>query len=98
MNKTEFSINEVVKIGIIVGFVALLTLLHYQTTPSAGIRHVIFRELYFLPIILGGFWYGLRGGLITALAISLLYGPLILSGTDRFSPHNFGNAMENQGI
>jgi hypothetical protein len=54
MNKTELSINEAVKIGIIVGFVALLTLLHYQTTPVAGIRHVIFRELYFLPIIWGG--------------------------------------------
>jgi len=80
--------------GLIVSAVFLITLFHYQTTPTAGIRHVIFRELYFLPIILAGFWFGLRGGLSTALIISILYGPLIFSGSEEFSAHDFGNAME----
>ncbi|MEN8232143.1 MAG: HAMP domain-containing sensor histidine kinase, partial [Thermodesulfobacteriota bacterium] len=94
MKKTKLPLKTLLKIGVIGGVVGFITLLHYQTAADAGIRHVIFRELYFLPIILGGFWFGLRGGLLTALAISLLYGPLILSGADRFSTHNFGNTME----
>jgi signal transduction histidine kinase len=94
LKKTKLPLKTLLKIGVIIGVVGFITLLHYQTAADAGIRHVIFRELYFLPIILGGFWFGLRGGLLTALAISLLYGPLILSGADRFSTHNFGNTME----
>jgi signal transduction histidine kinase len=94
LKKTKLPLKALLEIGVIVGVVGFITLLHYQTASDAGIRHVIFRELYFLPIILGGFWFGLRGGLLTALAISLLYGPLILSEADRFSTHNFGNIME----
>lgn len=94
LKKTKIPLKTFLKIGVIVGFVGFITLLHYQTASDAGIRHVIFRELYFLPIILSGFWFGLRGGLSTALAISLLYGPLILSEVDKFSTHNFGNTLE----
>jgi hypothetical protein len=79
LKKTKLPLKALLEIGVIGGVVGFITLLHYQTASDAGIRHVIFRELYFLPIILGGFWFGLRGGLLTALAISLLYGPLILS-------------------
>jgi signal transduction histidine kinase len=57
-------------------------------------RHVIFRELYFLPIILAGFWFGLGGGLSTAFIISIFYVPLIFSDSKEFSTHDFGNAME----
>ena len=94
LEKTKLPLKTFLKIGGIVGSVGFITLLHYQTASDAGIRHVIFRELYFLPIILSAFWYGLRGGLSTALAISLLYGPLILSEVDKFSTHNFGNILE----
>jgi len=35
--------------------------------------HILARELYFLPIILSAFWFGLRGAVITALAITTFY-------------------------
>ncbi len=35
--------------------------------------HIIARELYFLPIILSAFWFGLRGAVITVLSISVFY-------------------------
>lgn len=35
--------------------------------------HIIARELYFLPIILSAFWFGLRGAVITVLSISAFY-------------------------
>ena len=94
LNKSKIPAKNLIKIGLIGVAVGFITLLHYQTAPEAGIRHVLFRELYFLPIILSGFWFGLRGGLSTALFISLLYGPLVLAGADKFSAHGIGNIME----
>ena len=94
LNKSKITNKTFLKIGVIGVVVAIITLLHYQTAPDAGVWHVIFRELYFLPIILSGFWFGLRGGLTTSLVISLLYGPLVLTGTDKFSAHGIGNIME----
>jgi signal transduction histidine kinase len=94
LGRVKWPIKTIAKTGIIATGIFAITLLHYLTAPEAGIRHVVFRELYFLPIILGGFWYGLRGGLVTALSISILYSPLILTEADIFSTHNFGNIME----
>ena len=90
----QISRKTFLRLSVIVAAICVITLLHYRTAPNAGISHVILRELYFLPIILGGFWFGLRGGLSIALIISLLYGPLVLMGSDRISAHDFGNIME----
>ncbi|MFC1827477.1 PAS domain-containing sensor histidine kinase [Thermodesulfobacteriota bacterium] len=94
LDKSINPAKTILKIGAIITLVIVVTLMHYQTAPDAGIQHVIFRELYFLPIVLAGFWFGLRGGLTTSLVISFLYGPLILTGTDNFSAHDIGNIME----
>jgi K+-sensing histidine kinase KdpD len=90
----QISRKTFLRLSVIVAAICVITLLHYRTAPNAGITHVILRELYFLPIILGGFWFGLRGGLSIALIISLLYGPLVLMGSARISAHDFGNIME----
>lgn len=93
-DKSKITTKTILRIGAIITLIIFVTLMHYKTAPDADIRHVFFRELYFLPIILAGFWFGLRGGLTTALIISFLYGPLILIGTDKFSAHDIGNIME----
>jgi hypothetical protein len=94
MNKSKVSARMPARIVLIASAVFLITLFHYQTAPEAGMRHVIFRELYILPIILGAFWFGMRGGLATALLISIFYGPFVLIGPDRLTPHDLGNIME----
>ena len=94
LNKSKLPAKTFLKIGLICLAVGLITIFHYLTAPEAGIRHVIFRELYYLPIILGGFWFGMRGGLATALVISILYGPLVFKVSGDFSTHDFGNIME----
>ena len=94
LNKSKVSARRLTRIVLIASAVFLITLFHYQTAPEAGMRHVIFRELYILPIILGAFWFGMRGGLATALLITIFYGPLVLMGPDSFTPHDLGNIME----
>jgi nucleotide-binding universal stress UspA family protein len=63
------------KTAVIVGLIIGITALHYFTTFSKTHLHVIYRELYFIPIILAGLWKGRRGGLITSIVASLLFLP-----------------------
>ncbi|MDA8430767.1 MAG: ATP-binding protein [Geobacteraceae bacterium] len=55
-----------------------ISLLHYLTPLHLHYLHDIFQRLYYLPIILAALWFGFRGGLCCALAISMAYAPHIL--------------------
>jgi hypothetical protein len=46
----------------------------------------IFQHRYYIPIILAAFWFGFRGGIGTAVVVSILYAPHII-----FSRHS-GNS------
>lgn len=58
--------------------VAGVTSLHYMTTTQHSHLHDILRRLYYIPIILGGLWFALRGGLGIALLTSCVYAPHVL--------------------
>jgi signal transduction histidine kinase len=57
-------------------------------------RHIFYRELYFLPLILGGFWFGLKGGLVTSVGITILYLPEIIMDWQGFSHDDFDKMLE----
>ena len=63
------------KIGLIVLLVVIVTFLHYSTIHGKLGLHIPHRELYFLPILLATYWFGLSFGLVTSLAVSLIYAP-----------------------
>ena len=67
-----------VEFWLIVAAAAVLTAGHYTASQHDPFWHDLFRRLYYLPIILAGFRYGLRGGLITAAAVSMVFFPHIL--------------------
>jgi signal transduction histidine kinase len=61
------------KVGLVAGAIVGITLLHL----SLGIRplsHQIYSKLYYGPLILAGFWFGVRGGLFASVVIDLLLG------------------------
>jgi signal transduction histidine kinase len=60
------------------GAVLALTVGHYAAPTHDPFWHDLFRRLYYLPIILAGFRFGMRGGLATSAAISLLFLPHVL--------------------
>lgn len=60
------------------GAIVLVVILHLATPVSRQIQHDIFVRLFYLPIALGGVWFGLRGGLGTAALITLTYLPHVL--------------------
>jgi signal transduction histidine kinase len=96
MNKLHFQVNENRRLKFIIVsiLVSFITVLHYQTAIDYGLRHVFFRELYFVPIMLAAFWFGLLGGLATSLLISLAYGPYVLIYAAGPAIHDLGNLFE----
>lgn len=60
------------KIFIIVTITVAISIFHFASPNRMGI-HMIHRELFFVPIILSCFWFGLKSGLITVGAVSILY-------------------------
>lgn len=82
-----------VKITLIVIMVAAITYFHYTTSPDEHYRHLFYQEIYFLPLILAGFWFGLRGALATSFGITALYLPFIFMHWTGFSPQDFNRLM-----
>jgi signal transduction histidine kinase len=58
--------------------VLLVSFLHYGTGHGRLYYHVFYRDLYYLPLILAGVWFGLRGALVTSLSITILFLPYVL--------------------
>ncbi|WP_027367321.1 ATP-binding protein [Desulfocurvibacter africanus] len=82
------------KVVAVVILVAVITFLHYVTASTLHHYHAIYRELYFLPVMLAGFWFGLRGGLITSVSISLLYLPVIVLQWNGLSADDLTRILE----
>ena len=74
-----------IKIALIGALITIITVLHYRAVHGHLEVHILHRELYFIPILLAAFWFGLKPGLITSIGISLLYAPHIFMVTDRHS-------------
>lgn len=66
------------RLSIIGGLLLLITALHYMTTTQKVNAHDVYRRLYYVPIVLGGLWFALRGGIATSILASLLYMPHVL--------------------
>lgn len=71
MNKNK----PFLKWTVIAFLVVVITILHYTTVGSHTGLHIIYRELYFLPILLSCIWFGLYQGLGTAVVIGIIYAP-----------------------
>lgn len=66
------------RLTIVASFLLLITALHYMTTTQMVQAHDVYRRLYYVPIVLGGVWFALRGGIVTSILASLLYMPHVL--------------------
>jgi putative nucleotidyltransferase with HDIG domain len=67
-----------VKLLILAGCFVIISAVHYTTRtddPSIRFVHVVFQDLYLVPIVFSAYWFGLRGGLFSALLTIVLYIP-----------------------
>jgi len=82
------------KLILIGALIISVTILQYFTRVDAHRHHILYQGLYFLPIIMAGFWFGLRGALAVSLSIILLYLPFVFWAWKRFSGYDFNNLMD----
>lgn len=55
-----------------------ITYLHYSTLPGIHDLHNIFTEMYYIPLFLGALVFGLKGAILTFIAVSVLYLPHVV--------------------
>jgi len=64
--------------ALLVAVIGLVTVSHDLTPLTRQAQHDILVRLYYFPIVLGGLWFGVRGGLGAAALITLAYLPHVL--------------------
>lgn len=81
------------KIAIILVLIAGILVLHYFTIHERVFRHAVYRMLFYLPLVLGSFWFGLRGAVYVSAAVIIFYLPF---GFDRWRGffHDFNILLE----
>ncbi|HEX9022038.1 MAG TPA: ATP-binding protein [Nitrospirota bacterium] len=61
---------------VLTGMLAVISVIHYAVGgAAAGILHGILGHLYIIPIILGAYWYGMKGGVTVSIASAVLFSP-----------------------
>jgi two-component system, NtrC family, sensor histidine kinase HydH len=69
--------------------ISAITYLHYFTGEEAQALHDIYREFYYVPVLLGALLFGLKGALTAYAFIFVLYLPfLIMTWTGRLTTVN----------
>ena len=90
----EISKREMIQVGAICVGLCAITVVHYVASVRDVYWHEIFQRAYYLPIIVGALWYGLRGGLLTAALAALLYLPHVVFAWHGFQSYQFNQYSE----
>lgn len=61
------------KWGIIISMIAVLSFLHLQGRHAVYEIHLLHQQLFFIPIILASFWFRLHTGLAIAVLVSIIF-------------------------
>lgn len=83
--------TRVVVIALMIGGIVCL---HYFTLPYMGYRHAFYRMLFYLPLVLGSFWFGMKGAMYVCASVSLLYLPYAMTQWHGFSLEDFHELLE----
>jgi two-component system sensor histidine kinase HydH len=73
------------KVRVILACVAAVTLLYYVTPLRLCLAQELFTRFYYIPIVLGGLWFGLQGGIRVSLLVTVVCTPhaLLALGYDQ---------------
>jgi two-component system sensor histidine kinase HydH len=83
--------KRILVIALMIGGIVCL---HYFTLPYMGYRHAFYRMLFYLPLVLGSFWYGMKGAMYVCASVSLLYLPYAMTQWHGFSLEDFHELLE----
>jgi two-component system, NtrC family, sensor histidine kinase HydH len=79
--------------GGLFGGIAAITVLRYATSGPQSIWHELSLRLYYLPILISAYWYGVPGGLIVALISSSVYVQHLFQPTPTFDASRYAEVV-----
>ena len=86
--------QDIFWLGVIIFWIVCISHFHLRTPPSEGHIHLILMQSYFIPILIGAFQFGIKGGLGSAIVVSLIFTPhIMLQWTGDFE-HNVLGFMQ----
>lgn len=74
--------------------VITILFLHYFTFSDSAYHHAAFRILFYIPLILSAFWFGMKGSLSVCFGVVALYTPYIVENWNGLSVEEFERLME----
>jgi two-component system sensor histidine kinase HydH len=83
-----------IEILVIVFMIVAVIGLHYLTAPQMRYQHAIYRMLFYLPLVLGSFWFGLKGALYVSGSVVSLYLIYLFVQWSGFSYEVFDRLLE----
>jgi signal transduction histidine kinase len=86
--------NKRIRIILIASLISITAFSQYFTDLNEHRLHIFYQSLFFLPVILAGFWLGLRAALATSLTITVILLPFTFIYWSGFSAGDFNNVME----
>ncbi len=86
--------NKRIRIIFIASLISITAFSQYFTDLNEHRLHIFYQSLFFLPVVLAGFWLGLRTALATSLTITVILLPFTFIYWSGFSAEDFNNVME----
>jgi len=68
----EYRNSKIALVAVLIGGILFL---HYFTIHEKVFQHAVYRMLFYLPLVLGSFWFGLRGTIGVFVAVIVFYLP-----------------------
>ncbi len=91
----EDTISGLNRMCVLAAMVLSIALIDYGFGVYASSFDVIYRELYLAPVLLGAFWFGLKGGLVLSAGVAAVYLPCaVLSLTNTSEALYLSNYVE----
>jgi two-component system sensor histidine kinase HydH len=74
--------------------IGCILVLHYFTLANLTYEHALYRMLFYLPLVLGALWFGLKGALWVCGSVSVLYFPYAFAHWHALSLESFHQVLE----
>ena len=89
-----FRQNAQKKVAIIAVMIGGILCMHYFTFPDMRYHHAVYRMLFYLPLILGSLWFGMKGAVYICVSVSILFLPHAIRQWQEFSYEDFYRLLE----
>jgi signal transduction histidine kinase len=70
--------KNIIQWALIIVITVFISVLHYTTPTMKWQYHLIYMQSYFIPILMAAFQFGIRGGILSAILVTIFYLPHVM--------------------